>query len=414
MSLVKRARLVVAAAVVAVSGAAVVAPHVTAAQHPENGGGNNTPCHEQVTEYRYARDIPVYKTEYLYKKQIRDTVTHQLADGDNTVVGEWTWWDAGIPRWSVTDVEVLESGPFGEWWEADGDHTDHYVREYRFVKSGESRQVLVQTDTETTDWLPGPPDGEGWEQIDQHTVDGDEIPCGEPPSFPPDVVEQWDDCAAGDTEVTGTRTTTSYRAVYNFDTDTWDKVMDGEPVVETISRPLNDDEAEACAPDETTTTTTTTTTPPSTDAPTVRIAAVTPVCHKAAPYIEVTLGGDADFNGRAATISFVDVHGTTVATHAITFNVGDTVRFIYPGATVDADGNPTDWPGWKYSNGQWVPDSTDAYLRQGLTVVLTVNPTDTASVHYPGVSAGCNLPENVSPNPVPADSSSGFTLPETL
>ncbi len=400
------------AAVVAVSGAAVAAPRATAAPHTENGG-TTTGCYEQVIEYQYERATPVYKTEYLYKKQVRITVTHLLPDGDVTEVGDWTWWDAGIPRWSIEDVEVIESGNFGEWWEPHDDHTDHVVRDYRFVKSGESRQTQMGTTYETTGWLSGPPDGDGWTQTGERTVKGAEIPCGEPPSFPPDVIEEWGDCSTGDTEVTGTRTTTNYVAVYNYDTDTWDKVRDGEPVVETITRPLTDEEAEACAPDDTTTTSTTSsttsTTTSTTTAPTVRIAAVTPLCHKDAPYIAVTFGGDPVFDGRTGTVSFVDVNGTTVATHSVTFRVGDTVQFVYPGASVDAGGNATDWPGWRYANGQWVPDSSDAHLHQGLTVVLTVNPTDTATVQYPPATSGCNVPENV-----PTDSSSGFTLPETL
>jgi hypothetical protein len=397
-------------------------------------GGTTTGCYEQIIEYRYQREVDVYRTEFQYRKQIRTVVTH-VTPGSGQDVSDWEWYSE-IYQWSFEDVDVLESGDFGASYSPHGEHTDRTVVEYRYVKTGESRQVLVDTAVETTDWRSGPPDGGGWTKIDERAINGDEIPCGEPPSFPPEVVEEWGDCSTGDIEVTGTRTTTTYKAVYSYDTDTWEKVIDGEPVVETISRPLNAEEIERCSPPPTEPTTPPTepttpptepttpptgptdpTTPPTeptsttttTTAPTVRIAAVTPLCHKDAPYIAVTFGGDPVFNGRTGTVSFVDVNGTTVATHSVTFRVGDTVQFVYPGASVDAGGNATDWPGWRYANGQWVPDSSDAHLRQGLTVVLTVNPTDTATVQYPPATSGCNVPENV-----PTDSSSGFTLPETL
>lgn len=419
MSLVKRARLVVAAGIVAVSGVAVVAPQVTAARNTEDGGGNSG-CYEQLTEYKYQREVEVFKTEYLYKKQTKTVVTHDLegTDQDSTeLVSDWAWWDAITTKWSFEDVDVLESGDHWNWTESHDGHTDYYDRDYRYVKTGETRQVSGGTNVETTDWMAGAPDGDGWEQIGERTVKGEEIPCGEPPTYPPDVVEEWGDCASGDTEVTGMKTTTYYVAVYNYETDTWDKEMDGEPIVESMSRPLTEDEAEACAPVTTPPTTPETTPPttPETTPPIVRIAAVTPLCHKDAPYVEVTFGGDSVFDGRAGTITFIDVNGTTVATHAITFAVGDTVQFLYPGATVDAQGNGTDWPGWKFSNGQWVPDTSDVDLRQGLTVVLAVNPTDTATVEYPSASEGCTLPENISANPVTPEAPdlSEFTLPET-
>jgi uncharacterized repeat protein (TIGR01451 family)/LPXTG-motif cell wall-anchored protein len=70
---------------------------------------------------------------------------------------------------------------------------------------------------------------------------------------------------------------------------------------------------------------------------------------------------------------------------------------IYPGATADANGNGTDWPGWKFENGVWVVDPTDARLRDGLTVVAHVNPTSPpAEVTYPPATSACANPEQVS------------------
>ena len=73
------------------------------------------------------------------------------------------------------------------------------------------------------------------------------------------------------------------------------------------------------------------------------------------------------------------------------------MRFVYPGASVDAAGNPTDWPGWMFDGDEWVIDPSDAYLRDGLTVVIEVNPTATATVSYPPATAACANPEQVGP-----------------
>ncbi|HTH05174.1 MAG TPA: DUF11 domain-containing protein, partial [Ilumatobacteraceae bacterium] len=71
-------------------------------------------------------------------------------------------------------------------------------------------------------------------------------------------------------------------------------------------------------------------------------------------------------------------------------------RVIFPGAEVDAQGNAIDWPGWKFENGLWVTDPSDARLRDGLKVVVEVNPTAEGTVTYPPATAVCANPEQVS------------------
>jgi hypothetical protein len=89
------------------------------------------------------------------------------------------------------------------------------------------------------------------------------------------------------------------------------------------------------------------------------------------------------------------------------YEAGATVRLLYPGATVDAAGNATDWPGWLLNDdGFWVVDESDAVLRQGLTVVATINPTATTTVTYPPATAACDSPEGPFPPATP-------TLPAT-
>ena len=100
-----------------------------------------------------------------------------------------------------------------------------------------------------------------------------------------------------------------------------------------------------------------------------------------------------------ATVTFVDLDGTVVGTHTTTYQAGTTVRFIYPGASVDAAGNPSDWPGWVFDGDEWVVDPTDAFLRDGLTVVVEVNPTASDTVSYPPATPTCTANPPTDPPP---------------
>jgi hypothetical protein len=159
------------------------------------------------------------------------------------------------------------------------------------------------------------------------------------------------------------------------------------------------------SPASSTTSPTSSSTPPTTDPGDLSIAAFSPVCLRDAPYVDVTFGDQPDFDGRTATVTFVDLDGNEVETHTATYEAGETVRFVYPGAEVDANGNPVDWPGWRFDGDEWVVDPTDARLRDGLRVVVEVNPTATGLVEYPPVTPDCDAR--------PPTSCTGGTLPVT-
>jgi LPXTG-motif cell wall-anchored protein len=143
----------------------------------------------------------------------------------------------------------------------------------------------------------------------------------------------------------------------------------------------------------------------STTVPGLSIAAFSPVCLRDAPYVDVTFGDQPEFNGHTATVTFIDLDGNVVETHTTTFQAGETRRFVYPGAEVDANGNPVDWPGWVWDGDEWVIDPTDARLRDGLTVRVDVNPTATGAVTYPPATPDCDAS--------PPDNPPDGTLPET-
>ncbi len=73
-----------------------------------------------------------------------------------------------------------------------------------------------------------------------------------------------------------------------------------------------------------------------------------------------------------------------------------TGRLLWPGAAVDASGNPTAWPGWQFTGGQWVQINDG--LRPDMNIAFTINPTTTALVSYPPATPTCNA----NPPQVPA------------
>lgn len=154
----------------------------------------------------------------------------------------------------------------------------------------------------------------------------------------------------------------------------------------------------------TTTTEPTTTAPPTTIAPTtvapspLDIAAITPVCQNDAPFIDVTYGDFPEYNGLPTAVSFIH-DGVVIEVQIGTFDANGTERFVYPGASVDADGNPTDWPGWAFDGVNWVEDPTDAFLRDSLLVEVAVNPTASATVSYPPATPECNAAPPQTPPP---------------
>jgi LPXTG-motif cell wall-anchored protein len=119
--------------------------------------------------------------------------------------------------------------------------------------------------------------------------------------------------------------------------------------------------------------------------PTIDLAAFSPVCQADTPYIqyEIKVSGTTAAD---ATLTFFDLDGKQVAQYV---DVAMSGRVVYPGAS----STPPDWPGWKLNaNGLWDIDPADSRLRDGLTVMVEVNPTATAQVAYPPATAACADP----------------------
>ena len=87
---------------------------------------------------------------------------------------------------------------------------------------------------------------------------------------------------------------------------------------------------------------------------------------------------------------------------------GDTVtgEQLWPGAAVDADGDPVAWPGWtQRTDGTWVLDpSAPFYELRGETVVeVRVNPSTGSTVVYPPATPDCDANPPSAVPPVPTD-----------
>ena len=130
-----------------------------------------TPAVEGVREYLYERDT--FKTKHEYRKQVRGVV-EQRDNGKRTwhATGQgfdWTWWEPPSTKWSLTLVDVLESGPHSatvrEWTTGNGHkHWRERSTEYRYVPTGTVEQIPTGTESSgwTTDTLTDP-----WQLVDE-------------------------------------------------------------------------------------------------------------------------------------------------------------------------------------------------------------------------------------------------------
>ncbi|WP_345752374.1 cell wall protein [Microbacterium rhizophilus] len=66
-------------------------------------------------------------------------------------------------------------------------------------------------------------------------------------------------------------------------------------------------------------------------------------------------------------------------------------RILWPGATVDAAGAGSDWPGWVQQGGEWVDVGDDdlGWTRDGATASIEVNPEAAIAVAYPPATPRC-------------------------
>ena len=104
-----------------------------------------------------------------------------------------------------------------------------------------------------------------------------------------------------------------------------------------------------------------------------------PVCDNDTPYLSYNIEVTGT-PSTTASITFVNPFGDDV----VYFNLPLSGRVLWPGAAVDADGTPTDWPGWtQLADGSWQPGDAFDWARSTLQVIADVNPIGVADRQLP-------------------------------
>jgi len=126
-----------------------------------------------------------------------------------------------------------------------------------------------------------------------------------------------------------------------------------------------------------------------------------PVCDNDVPYLSYSVATQGTPN-TTVTITWLNPGGQDV----VYANLPLTGRVLWPGAVVDAQGNPVDWPGWrKLSDGTWVEGDEFDWVRPSVQVHFKVNPEATVTVAYPPATPTCSA--NPPTSQVLADNPSG-------
>ncbi|HEU4789682.1 MAG TPA: gliding motility-associated C-terminal domain-containing protein, partial [Flavobacterium sp.] len=111
------------------------------------------------------------------------------------------------------------------------------------------------------------------------------------------------------------------------------------------------------------------------------------ICINDVPYFSysTTANNFTPING--LTLTWTDSNNNVVATMA---NLPLNGKVLWPGATVDQNGNGTDWPGWLLVDGKWIegPDGFEN-LRPTASITFTLNPSQTIVVNYPPSDPFC-------------------------
>ncbi len=121
-------------------------------------------------------------------------------------------------------------------------------------------------------------------------------------------------------------------------------------------------------------------------APLITVVA-TPICINDVPYIQYQVVPVNFTPNGLLTISWSDNNNNIIQTNT---GLGLTGQILWPGAVVDGNGNGIDWPGWVFTNNQWI-EASDGFegLRPTANVTFSINPSVTITVNYPPADPFC-------------------------
>ncbi|KQM84681.1 hypothetical protein ASE68_12870 [Agromyces sp. Leaf222] len=139
-------------------------------------------------------------------------------------------------------------------------------------------------------------------------------------------------------------------------------------------------------------------------------------CQADVPWIlyTVQLNDTNESVGANAEVFLVITDGTNTEKRSLgTLDDADHLdgKTLWPGASVDADGNPTGWPGWEQkADGTWV-ETTDnfAWTRGDISAMIEVNPELAVDLSYPPATPDCAN----GPTVLPTDGTDGSGDGET-
>ncbi|MFF2496203.1 hypothetical protein [Agromyces sp. NPDC058064] len=138
-------------------------------------------------------------------------------------------------------------------------------------------------------------------------------------------------------------------------------------------------------------------------APVLDGSVATGVCEADAPWIsyKVTLT-DPDDQATSREVSLILSDGEHTETLALGTLNDDGIledRVLWPGASVDDEGNATGWPGWKQlGDGTWVQtDDNFAWTRNLTSATFVVNPELDVELAYPPATPDCIAAPPVTP-----------------
>jgi hypothetical protein len=195
----------------------------------------------------------------------------------------------------------------------------------------------------------------------------------------------------GPTTTTSTSTSTSSTTSTSTSTSTTSTTSTSTSTTSTTvptTTPFSVTTVPTTTPVGVTTTTSESTSTTSTTAKTFSFSAATR-CTKDAPWVDLQAHAPG-FSGDY-TLHWLDASGTERLTQQVPFGAAS---ILYPGATTDATGEGTDWPGWiQKSDGTWVEgDDGLLWVRQpGVKIFGTINPTSQqVALTYPPATPTCH------------------------
>lgn len=124
----------------------------------------------------------------------------------------------------------------------------------------------------------------------------------------------------------------------------------------------------------------------SVEAPNITITADS-YCSNNVPYVSYKVTAENFTTSELLTINWIDRNNTVVATQS---NMSLTGNLLWPGITIDADNNRTNWPGWTFINGQWIQvNNGSEVMNSAFTIQFVLNTAKSVTVNYPTGTSGC-------------------------